>query len=162
MNASVISRAMSSGCWMGGLFMKYDDGPSRVPEMPRSSASLQQRTASMTTPAEVWDYDMATRRRALRKRQQIPSGHDPARYVTTRVFAKAQDGAEVPVSLLHRRDQKIDGSAPQMNASAFRWGRLAAHDITRVEQAAAQANPGETPPVRSRTVWSSSSSIIQS
>jgi oligopeptidase B len=66
----------------------------------------------MTTPAEVYDYDMATRRRVLRKRQEIPSGHDPADYVTTRVFAQAQDGAEVPVSLLHRRDFVPDGSAP--------------------------------------------------
>jgi oligopeptidase B len=68
--------------------------------------------SSMTTPAEVYDYDMATRQRTLRKRQEIPSGHDPAHYVTTRVFAKAEDGAEVPVSLLHRRDAKLDGSAP--------------------------------------------------
>jgi oligopeptidase B len=68
--------------------------------------------SSMTTPAEVYDYDMATRQRVLRKRQEIPSGHDPARYVTTRVFAKADDGAEVPVSLLHRRDMTPDGTAP--------------------------------------------------
>ena len=32
----------------------------------------------MTTPAEVYDYDMASRQRTLRKRQEIPSGHDPA------------------------------------------------------------------------------------
>jgi oligopeptidase B len=68
--------------------------------------------SSMTTPAEVYDYDMATRQRVLRKRQEIPSGHDPARYVTTRIFARAQDGVEVPVSLLHRRDVLTDGSAP--------------------------------------------------
>ena len=48
----------------------------------------------------------------MRKRQEIPSGHDPARYVTTRIFATAQDGAEVPVSLLHRRDFVPDGTAP--------------------------------------------------
>ncbi|MEI6203177.1 MAG: prolyl oligopeptidase family serine peptidase, partial [Enhydrobacter sp.] len=68
--------------------------------------------SSMTTPSEVYDYDMETRQRTLRKRQQIPSGHDPATYVTTRIFAKAQDGAEVPVSILHRRDLVKDGKAP--------------------------------------------------
>jgi oligopeptidase B len=68
--------------------------------------------SSMTTPAEVYDYDMATRQRTLRKRQEIPSGHDPSRYLTTRLFARAEDGAEVPVSLLHRRDVAADGSAP--------------------------------------------------
>ena len=68
--------------------------------------------SSMTTPSEVYDYDMATRQRTLRKRQVIPSGHDPADYVTTRITAKAHDGAEVRVSLLHRRDLVRDGSAP--------------------------------------------------
>jgi len=68
--------------------------------------------SSMTTPSEVYDYDMASRSRSLRKRQEIPSGHNPADYVTTRIMARSHDGAEVPVSLLHRRDLKRDGRAP--------------------------------------------------
>jgi oligopeptidase B len=68
--------------------------------------------SSMTTPSEVYDYDMASRTRILRKRQEIPSGHNPADYVTTRIMATSHDGAEVPVSLLHRRDLVRDGSAP--------------------------------------------------
>ena len=68
--------------------------------------------SSMTTPSEVYDYDMAKRTRILRKRQEIPSGHNPADYVTTRIMAKSYDGAEVPVSILHRRDLKRDGTAP--------------------------------------------------
>jgi oligopeptidase B len=66
----------------------------------------------MTTPSEVYDYDMATRKRVLRKRQEIPSGHNPADYVTTRIMAKAEDGAEVPVSILHHKNLKRDGAAP--------------------------------------------------
>ena len=68
--------------------------------------------SSMTTPNEVYDYDMASRQRTLRKRQEIPSGHDPAAYVTTRIIAVTHDGAEVPVSILHRRDLVRDGRAP--------------------------------------------------
>ena len=68
--------------------------------------------SSMTTPSEVYDYDMATRTRVLRKRQEIPSGHNPADYVTTRIMATAQDGALVPVSILHRKDLVRDGNAP--------------------------------------------------
>ena len=68
--------------------------------------------SSMTTPSEVWDYDMAKRTRVLRKRQEIPSGHDPADYVTTRIMAAAHDGAQVPVSILHRKDFRRDGTAP--------------------------------------------------
>ena len=68
--------------------------------------------SSMTTPSEVYDYDMAKRTRVLRKRQEIPSGHNPADYVTTRIMAKSHDGAEVPVSILHRRDLARNGNAP--------------------------------------------------
>jgi oligopeptidase B len=68
--------------------------------------------SSMTTPSEVYDYDMVSRTRILRKRQEIPSGHNPADYVTTRIMATSHDGAQVPVSILHRRDLKRDGRAP--------------------------------------------------
>ncbi|MTW17091.1 prolyl oligopeptidase family serine peptidase [Rhodoplanes serenus] len=70
--------------------------------------------SSMTTPTEVWDYDCATRARVLRKRQEVPSGHDPAAYVTRRLFAPAPDGETVPVSLLARRDTPLDGTAPAL------------------------------------------------
>jgi oligopeptidase B len=68
--------------------------------------------SSMTTPSEVFDYDMDSRTRTLRKRQEVPSGHDPAAYEVRRIMAKSHDGAEVPVSILHRRDFKRDGRAP--------------------------------------------------
>lgn len=68
--------------------------------------------SSMTTPAEVWDYDLASRERVLRKRQEVPSGHDPARYVTRRLMVEAADGARIPVSLLFARDTPLDGTAP--------------------------------------------------
>ncbi len=66
--------------------------------------------SSMTTPREIFDYDMATRERVLRKRQEVPSGHDPKRYATRRLMIKAPDGEDVPVSLLHRADAKLDGT----------------------------------------------------
>ena len=68
--------------------------------------------SSMTTPAQVFDYDMETRERNLRKTQEVPSGHDPSLYVTRRVMAEAKDGELVPVSLLYRKETKLDGSAP--------------------------------------------------
>jgi len=68
--------------------------------------------SSMTTPAQVFDYDMKTRARELRKTQEIPSGHDPSLYVTRRVMAPAKDGETVPVSLLYRKETPLDGSAP--------------------------------------------------
>ena len=52
----------------------------------------------------------ATRR--LRKRQQVPSGFDGARYVTRRVFGRAPDGESVPISLVYPAGTALDGSAP--------------------------------------------------
>ena len=68
--------------------------------------------ASPATPGQVFDYDIATGKRALRKMQEVPSGHDPADYKVERFMAKAEDGAEVPITLLRRADTKTDGSAP--------------------------------------------------
>jgi oligopeptidase B len=68
--------------------------------------------SSMTTSSQVFDYDMETRERSLRKTQEVPSGHDPAHYVTRRVLAPAPDGETVPISVLYHRDTPLDGSAP--------------------------------------------------
>ena len=68
--------------------------------------------SSMTTPAQVFDYDMETRQRLLRKTQEVPSGHDAANYVTRRLYAAAADGETVPISLLYKNGTPLDGSAP--------------------------------------------------
>jgi len=67
--------------------------------------------SSMDRPEEIIDYDCATRTRTLVKRQESP-GFDPERYLTRLVFAPAEDGERVPVSLLMKRDLELDGSAP--------------------------------------------------
>jgi oligopeptidase B len=68
--------------------------------------------SSMTTPAETYDYNMVSRERLLRKRQEVPSGHDSTAYVTHRLFATAPDGETVPISVLRRRDLVLDGNTP--------------------------------------------------
>jgi oligopeptidase B len=67
---------------------------------------------SPTTPRQTFDYDLATRERTLRKTQEIPSGHDPARYVARRLQATAADGQLVPITVLMLKDTPLDGSAP--------------------------------------------------
>ncbi len=68
--------------------------------------------SSPTTPAQVFDYNMRSRERTLRKTQTVPSGHNPADYVTRRILAPAHDGEQVPITLLYRKSTKLDGSAP--------------------------------------------------
>src|SRR5262245_51032339 len=67
---------------------------------------------SMTTPDTVYDYDMVTRARVLRKRRPVLGNFDPAHYVTERRTARAPDGTEIPVSLVYRQGTRRDGSTP--------------------------------------------------
>lgn len=76
------------------------------------TTSLRFTYSSLTTPQRTYDYDMETRVRTLRKQQEVPSGHDPERYVTRRVFASSHDGEMVPISLVHAKGTAVDGMAP--------------------------------------------------
>ena len=67
--------------------------------------------SSLVTPTSVFDYNMRTRMRTLKKRQEIPSGFSPAKYEVQRRMARARDGAMVPVSLLLPRGARLDGSS---------------------------------------------------
>lgn len=67
---------------------------------------------SMITPDTVFDYDIATRKLETRKVDKIPSGYDKTQYVTERIMAPARDGTLVPVSIVHNKDFKKDGSQP--------------------------------------------------
>ena len=66
---------------------------------------------SMVTPPCVFDYDLDTLERELKKQREV-RGYDPAQYETVRVDAKARDGALIPVSLVYKVGTPRDGSAP--------------------------------------------------
>ncbi|MEM1039773.1 MAG: S9 family peptidase [Pseudomonadota bacterium] len=68
--------------------------------------------SSPSTPSQVWDYDLVTRERVLRKEQEIPSGHNASDYVVRRLHAPSTDGVEVPLTVLYHKDTPLDGSAP--------------------------------------------------
>ena len=67
---------------------------------------------SPTTSKQWFDYEMNTQARTLRKTQEVPSGHEPARYVARRLYARAADGEEVPITVVMKRDTPLNGSAP--------------------------------------------------
>jgi len=68
--------------------------------------------ASPARPSQVFDYDMATRERTLRKTREVPSGHNADDYVVERLMVPAWDGEGIPVTILRRADTAVDGSAP--------------------------------------------------
>ena len=83
-----------------------------VPGFEYETDILRFAYASPTTPAHVYDYDMARRTRRLLRKQEVPSGHDPEAYRTRRLSATAPDGEAVPVTLLYRADLEFSSPPP--------------------------------------------------
>ena len=64
---------------------------------------------SMATPGKVYEYDIITKEKKLVKEVEIPSGHHPHKYITERIKAKSHDGRMIPITLVRRKDIKLDG-----------------------------------------------------
>ena len=64
----------------------------------------------------------------------MKGGYDPKRYRTERVFATSHDGAEVPVSIVYRKDVKRDGKAPALLYAygSYGYSREAEFNQTRL------------------------------
>ena len=67
---------------------------------------------SMKTPLSIYDYDMTTRRKTLLKQEEILGGFDPDNYVSERLYARAPDGTDFPISLLYRKGMHRNGDNP--------------------------------------------------
>jgi oligopeptidase B len=68
--------------------------------------------SSLTTPMTIYDYNMRTQEMILLKRQEVVGGHNPEDYQSIRLYAKAADGKEVPISMVYKKGTPLDGSAP--------------------------------------------------
>ena len=67
---------------------------------------------SMVTPSSTFEYDLNSKQRTLLKQQEVLGGYDPSRYEARRVWAVARDGTKVPMSIVSKKDVKLDGKAP--------------------------------------------------
>ena len=66
---------------------------------------------SMATPSKIYEYDILTKEKKLVKEDEIPSGHDPSKYVVERIKAKSHDGRMIPISLVRLKNSKQDGKS---------------------------------------------------
>jgi oligopeptidase B len=69
---------------------------------------------SQITPKSIYDFDMATRERVLKKRTAVLGGYDPEQYQAERIYATARDGKQVPISLVYKKGLLRDGSNPAL------------------------------------------------
>ncbi|QEH41060.1 S9 family peptidase [Chitinophaga sp. XS-30] len=80
------------------------------PEM--DAKVLRYSYTSLTTPFSTYDYNMETKEKELKKQQEVIGGYDPKNYVTERLFAKAKDGVQVPISLVYKKGFEKNGQQP--------------------------------------------------
>jgi oligopeptidase B len=88
----------------------YNASIGENPEFKASHVRFQYE--SFITPRSIFDYDVHTRERILRKQQPVLGGYESLQYVSERIHATASDGTRVPLSIVYRRDTPRDGSAP--------------------------------------------------
>lgn len=67
---------------------------------------------SLRTPDSIFDYDMNTREKSLIKEDEILGGFDKQNYITERLFATADDGVKVPISIVYRQGRVKNGASP--------------------------------------------------
>ncbi|MDH3444193.1 MAG: S9 family peptidase [Deltaproteobacteria bacterium] len=99
----------------GGHFLEFAEPAYRAhlginPEL--DTTTLRFEYTSMKTPLTIYDYDMNTRKRLPLKQEEVLGGFDSENYITERFYARADDGAEIPLSLVYHKGLKKDGQNP--------------------------------------------------
>ena len=75
------------------------------------SQTLRYGYTSLTVPSSVYDYDMDTRKQELKKQAEVVGGYDSTLYASERIWAKADDGTEIPISLVYKKSKRnTDGN----------------------------------------------------
>jgi len=68
---------------------------------------------SMGTPSSVIDFNMKTKEKEIMKEQQVLGGEfDKKNYTEERVWATAEDGTKIPISMVYRKDLNKNGKNP--------------------------------------------------
>src|ERR1700730_7132654 len=78
--------------------------------------------SSFITPNSVIDYDMFSRRKELKKEAPVLGGYKKSDYASERVFARADDGVEIPISLFYKKGFRKDGTAPLLLTGYAAYG----------------------------------------
>lgn len=101
-----------------GAFSHYIDFPEPVYTVAAAGNAEYQTNllrfnyTSLVTPMSVFDYNVRTRERELKKQYEVRGGYDASQYQSERIFAKAPDGVEVPISLVYRKGFECNGRSP--------------------------------------------------
>lgn len=112
----------------GGLFkisvLDLNDMTSKTIELPEKFSAvtpmfgadvslplLRFSCSSLNVPNSVYECDLRTGKLAVLKKDEIP-GYDRDKYELSRIVAHADDGTELPIFFVHRKDFQKDGANP--------------------------------------------------
>ena len=76
------------------------------------SSQVRYNYSSLKTPNTIYDYDMASGEKELKKTAKVLGGFDSSNYVVEFLRVPARDGKQIPVSIVYRKSTRLDGSAP--------------------------------------------------
>ncbi len=77
----------------------------------------------MGAPYAIIDFDMDTKTKTVLKELEVLGGKfNKDNYQTKRVWATARDGVQVPISLIHHKNTKLDGSSPLLQYAYGSYG----------------------------------------
>ena len=93
----------------------YDVGAEESPDFDTDRIRFSYE--SLASPPSVWEYRLDTGERRLLKQtpvldHPVHGAYDASAYVSERLWADADDGTRVPISLVRHRDVPVDGTAP--------------------------------------------------
>jgi oligopeptidase B len=77
---------------------------------------------SLITPQSVFDYNMETNQRELKKQTEVLGGYDPSNYESQWLMATATDGTKVPISMVYKRGINKDGQNPLLLTAYGAYG----------------------------------------
>src|SRR5260221_990701 len=67
---------------------------------------------SFITPSSVYDYNMDTKQKELKKQQEVVGEYNKNDYTEERTFVTARDGKRVPLSIVYKKGMKKEGNNP--------------------------------------------------
>jgi oligopeptidase B len=71
--------------------------------------------SSLTTPYSTLDYHLEGRKKTLLKQEEVVGGtFDPANYEAKRIYAVADDGKKIPMSVVYRKGTELKGENPTL------------------------------------------------
>ncbi len=107
----------------------------RMPTANMTPAKFRYGYQSFITPRSVFEYDMATGKSTLLKQKEVPGGYDRTKYQVEQIYAPASDGVKVPISVVHLKSAKMDGTGPMYLTAYGSYGIPATSPSTLIVSA---------------------------